>query len=64
MARRSNLKGYCNKRHIEVSELNTCDLFDAKIKLAKAICRNCVFFTLNTEQPKKDKPENPTQNKE
>lgn len=44
MARKKNLKGYCDERCLFVFELNLCDYFKGKRKNSKVCCKNCVHF--------------------
>lgn len=54
MPRRKNSKGYCDKRSVDVFELNLCDYYKCKRKSLKPLCRNCVHFHIDVP----DKPEN------
>jgi len=55
MPRKSNSKGHCKERNIEILGVNLCDYFDRKKKNGKPICRNCTHFcqiknTINQQQ--------------
>lgn len=49
-----NSVGHCDKRNIQVLELNLCDYFLAKRKNAKPACHNCVHFKLDEQSVHKD----------
>lgn len=55
MARRSNSRGYCDTRLVDVFELNLCDYFEGKRKNSKPSCRNCVHFNLIEITAKEEK---------